>query len=121
MVTLTSDDIRDLNLTDMNNSMIFGDYDYYPCDRCGNLFNETNLGAFPASALWCQNCRPGADKWLKRKETFENRTLSGQCEFYPWPIEETAVCDAGSDISGGPACTEKDSKTCPWAKERREK
>ena len=52
--------------------------DYYSCENCGDLFNETNLGAFPEFSLWCQNCRPGLDMVAWRKEMFEKRTLSGE-------------------------------------------
>jgi hypothetical protein len=42
------------------------------------------------------------------------------CKFYP-KEEETCICGAGSDISGGhDICTAEYSKTCQWAAEVKE-
>jgi len=44
------------------------------------------------------------------------------CDYYP-TIEEIEkdgpFCWAGSDVSGGPACTKADGEKCQWAAERR--
>jgi hypothetical protein len=41
-----------------------------------------------------------------------------KCEFYPTNPED-CVCACGSDIGGPFVCTEKYSKDCVWAVERR--
>ena len=71
MVTLTPEGIKRAQLKEFRRILnSYRDFDYYSCGRCGNLFNETNLGSFPEFVLWCQNCR-------QPEKPFEKRTLSG--------------------------------------------
>ena len=76
MTTLTSDDIK---FTDYTNHISFRDYDTYPCDRCGALFNETAL-KFPDPTLFCLPCIEILIKKVKEivsQKVFENRTKLG--------------------------------------------
>ena len=41
------------------------------------------------------------------------------CEYYPTEKEldeDGPFCAQGSDVSGGPPCTEDDQRECQWAK-----
>ncbi len=73
-------------------------------ERHGDLF------LLSGSSPLVESLRRVGRAYLNRKKE--------RCKHYPTQEEGTCVCGRGSDVSGGPVCTEEFSKGCPYTEEK---